>query len=650
MALARLIKINTFSVVLFSSSIVSAEVDLMSLSLEELGSVKVGSALRKTESLFRSTSATYSISKEDIQTSGASSIAELLQYVPGFQVGRLSSNMWAVNARSPGFRLARQILIMIDGRKVYSPSTNTIFWDRLDTYLPDIERIEITRGPGASLWGTNASNGVVNIVTKSSRETTGLHSYLHAADEHLEHDIGLRWGYVSDTTTGRFYVKSKTIDESIYPGEGDQARLNRVEAFASAHDQQKLTSMGFRTDIDRGKVQFQLSGDYINSETEEVKIFSLPIDEILVEQEGGNALARVNVEHTEKFESTLHFYVDHLHRDTEMFKDTSTLYDFDYQGQIGLDGYAVTWGVGYREVKHNTLNLDTTFGQALLPAKEKLEYESAFIQAEYFITDKSIFSAGIKAEDDPYMGWEFMPNIRLGLYPSDLNTYWFAVAKAIFTPSRSYADGYLNLSGLGDCSAYAGFGAVETPGVGCTIGVDDRSTLNSSSMIAYEVGHRAYFFNNSLLLDHTFFYNEFDDLNSESFKIDRAYGYEISVKHRWPDKINLEIGLNYHKVDDHGTESNEGKSMDVSGFIKFQYHPQKNTHLSVFYRYLDQTDFTDSYDQFGFNLRYDLENGLSLSLIGKDLLDKYHVEPNVDTTRANSLIGRSVALKLEYSY
>ncbi len=537
-----------------------------------------------------------------------------------------------------------------DGRKVYSPSTNTVFWDRLDTYLPDIQKIEIIRGPGASLWGGNASNGIINIVTRHSRDTNGLHAYVQAADEHLAYDSGIRFGFSHSSGSGRVYVKQKDIANSVYPADADQSRGNRVQAYSDAHDSQSISLAGFRLDYDvTDNIQLQVSGEYVNSETEEVKVFSLPVENSIVEQEGASLLARMNIQHANDYSSIFHVYVDHLHRDTEALKDSTSFYDFDYQGHKDNQVLSYTWGLGIRRLHHYTKNLDNTFGQALFPRKEKLFYKSAFAQLEYFLLEKVNLTLGFKVEDDPYTGLEFMPNLRVGYYPKLNTTYWGSISKAVSTPSRSFADGYLDLSGISDCSIYAGFGAVEVPGLGCAIGVADRDSLFASSMMAYEIGHRRQL-SNRVYLDQTLYYNEFSDLNDETLKIDRAYGYEISVRHNLSQVFGIDVGLNYQKVDNHMASSIENLNMTLSGFSKLHYRPSKRLSLSFNYRYLEKTNHADRYDQLGFTMGYDVTNRWKLTFSGKDLLDDSHIEPNADTTRGNSVIQRSFFLKVEYAH
>jgi len=639
---------------LLSASISAATVnsysidELMDLSLEELLNVEVSGISRKKENLFKSTSANHVITEEQIRRSGATSIAELLQRVPGFQVGRLSGNMWAINARSPAGRLSRQILVMIDGRKVYNPTINSVNWNRLDTYLPDIKQIEIILGPGGSLWGANAANGVINIVTKHSNDSQGTTGYAQAATSHLDYDAGGRYGYQTENGSGRVYIKSSKIAKGVYPEAQYQSIPGKFPELTTAHDQQTLASMGFRNDIELNNMQLLFTGDYLRADTQQVKIsrFS-PSEEILVDQEGGNLLSRLSLQHSENNRSTMHFYLDHMKQEHSAFSDTSTLYDLDFQNQLTWQNNSFLWGLGYRIVDHKTEHFDNTFGIALHPKDKQLNYSSGFAQLDYYLHPKLLLVTGLKFEDDPYTDLGVMPNLRLGYYPNQKNTLWLSASESISTPSRTYADSYLDMNGYENCHD---FGATDHPELGCVIEIGDGSNVHASKMAVFEMGHRIQFLK-SVLLDHNLFYNKYKDKNKEAIGIDYIYGYEASVNYEILNNLRSKFGLSYHKLTALEAHPNVlENNMAFSGLVTIEYDVSTNWQLDLFYRYMDKTVDTPSYQQLNLGSSYQLNSNWRVSLQLNDLLERYHTEAVADPTRANSAIERRALIKIDFSY
>ena len=191
--------------------------DLTDLTLEELMSVTVTSASKRTEKLSETAAAMYVITQEDIRRSGANSIPEVLRMVPGMQVARIDGNKWAISARGFNGRFANKLLVLIDGRTVYSPLFSGVYWDAQDVLMEDVQRIEVIRGPGATLWGANAVNGVINIITKSANESQG--GMISAGGGSKESPFGsARYGTQLDSNVFcKVYVKGFKVDNNITP-------------------------------------------------------------------------------------------------------------------------------------------------------------------------------------------------------------------------------------------------------------------------------------------------------------------------------------------------------------------------------------------------------------------------------------------------
>lgn len=627
--------------------------ELLNMSLEELLEVKVSGITRQETDGFKSTSAVFVITSDEIRRFGATSIPQLLQMVPGFNVGQLSGNMWAINARGSANRFSRQLLMMIDGRNVYSPTVNNIYWDHVDTILEDIERIEIIRGPGSSLWGSNAANGIINIVTKNSKETIGAMAYVQAATNHLDYDAAARYGFETDKLAGRIYAKKMKIANGKYPDIDEQSREDRVEAGDEAHDGKVLSLAGFRSDIDfNDKISLMINAELSEIDTQEVKVFNSPAEDILVEQKSAHLISLLGVKHSANSKSKLQAYIDYHKRDTGELLDKRTVYDLDFQNETNWDSLTALWGLGYRLTDHETFQSSNIFAQALFPEDEKLDYYSGFLQLEYeFLDEKVALILGSKYEHNIYTGSEYMPNARIGIYPNDNNTIWLSASKSVATPSRNFADGYLDLSGVNDCSAFAGFGAVDHPELGCTLGVESRDGLNSSEIYSYELGYRVKV-NEQAIIDQTIYHNKFKNHNDETDNLEYMRGYEISVRYIPRSDLRIDSFYSYQKGKNLEEASNDvAKNVPKHTFgWRTAYDFNEKTEFDLFYRHVSHVKDISAINQLNLRFGYRPIESLEASLLFTNLIDKEHIESNTDGTRANSYIERAVLIKLTYTY
>lgn len=454
--------------------------DLTELSLEDLLNIEVTSVSRRAEPLAEAAAAVYVLSGEEIQRSGARSIAEALRLVPGLFVARIGDiNTHVITSRGFADRLSDKLEVIVDGRTVYTPLFSGVFWDTLDTFLPDIERIEVIRGPGATLWGTNAINGVINITTKKASDTRGSLFNAGAGTEERS-AAGLRSGSaLGDTADVRIYAKQFERDSL--------KDVNGQDTFTVA----RLQQAGLRSDWrPAAGHSLTLSGDVYEGNRED--IFEAPQRAGDVETSGANVLTRWIWQTGAASELSVQAYYDHSKRfiPTIVFRETRDIGDLDLQHRIALgERHTLVYGAGYRESHDVTGQPPLVF--IFVPPTETLHFYSAFVQDQIKLWSGSELTLGSKVEHNDYTGWEFQPNVRLGWRTSEAWFTWGAVSRAARTPSRLDHDL-----------------ATFTPAN--RVGNPDQKT---EKLLAYEWGLR-FFGSGRFTVDLTGFYNDYDDVRS----------------------------------------------------------------------------------------------------------------------------------------
>ena len=479
---------------------VSVSTDLTELSLEELMNIEITSVSKKPERLADAAAAIFVITQEDICRSGATSIPEALRMVPGINVARIDSNKWAVTSRGFNGRFANKLLVLIDGRSVYTPSFSGVHWEVQDTLMEDVDRIEVIRGPGATLWGANAVNGVINIITKHTADTQGGLITMGAGTEELGFG-GVRYGTdMGETTFGRFYVKGFRRDESVHTtGE-------------NAGDDWDMLRGGFRLDsllCDRASVTVQ--GDIYQgtiNQTLHLPTFSGPSFNKSVEDkaefEGWNLLTRWQHTLSSTSDFTLQTYYDRTESDEFAYGDIRDTFDIDLQHQFAVyERHKVIWGLGYRYTHDDFKNSDILRFDTVSRSDELF---SAFVQDKITIMEDCLWlTIGSKFEHNDYTGYEIQPNARLFWTPHTDHKLWASVGRAVRTPSRAEDDVYFINIGFPD-TTIPPFSGVVTTFIG------DRN-YESEELLAYELGYR-FVPESHLSLDMSIFYNDYDNLRS----------------------------------------------------------------------------------------------------------------------------------------
>lgn len=476
----------------------TSQEDLTELPLEALMDLEVTSASRKPQRLANTAAAAFVISQEDIRRSGATTIPDLLRMVPGVQVAKMDANKWAVSIRGINGRFVSKLQVLKDGRSVYTPLFSGVFWESLDTPLEDIERIEVIRGPGAAMWGANAVNGVINIITKHAADTQG--GLVSGGAGNSEKGFGtVRLGkQLTDNSYLRLYGKHVDRGESEYANG------------TAAHDDWHLSTGGFRLDAQPTfDDAITLQGDYYNGRYHETyNLYNLTtpgMPQVVPSSStasGGNLLARWQRTLSDTDELSLQLSYDHSQRDFLILGERRNTVDLDFQHRFKLgSSQELIWGLGYR---HSTDQVRGSSTLTLTKPSESLSLYSLFLQDEITLLPETLaLIVGTRFDRNDYTGWEIQPNGRLIWTPSPQHTVWGSVSRAVRTPTR--AERYLQ---------YQYF---TTPAVPPTLPLPLRvevygtDQFKSETVLAYELGYRSEL-TKQLTFDLSLFFNEYKNL------------------------------------------------------------------------------------------------------------------------------------------
>ena len=602
----------------------AATSELTELSLEELMNVEVTSVSKKPERLSDAAAAVYVITREDIRRSGATSIPEILRLAPNLQVARVDSSQYAITARGFNSTTANKLLVLIDGRSVYTPLFSGVFWDVQDTLIEDIERIEVISGPGGTLWGSNAVNGVLNIITRHSQDTTGALVSLGEGTE--ERGAGVRYGAkLGEDATLRVYGKGFNRDNTV-TGDG-----------TGVQDAWKKGQVGFRTDWGRGSDALTLQGDGYTGTIAQVgdnKSIS-----------GANLLARWNRTLQDGSALQVQGYFDRTRRVFPgTFGELLDTYDIEAQHRFQLGAsQEIVWGGGYR-LMHDAVTNSAVL--AFLPNVRVLRLANGFLQDSIALHERLHLTLGAKLESNSYTGLEVQPNARLAWKFRDDALLWSAVSRVVRTPSRLDRDFFVP-------GQFAG-------------GPD----FKSEKLIAYEIGYRAQPVPNASLSIATF-YNVYDDLRSIepgpggappfvlSNKMEGyTYGVETWGSYRVLDWWRLSAGYNYlkeklgFKADSHDTFGVQAAGNDPAH--QFSARSAMNLpydlELDFALRWIDRLPAPNvpSYVALDARLGWHVSKNTELSLAGYNLTDRRHPEFGRSPTRSE--LPRTFYLRLRWSF
>ena len=586
---------------------------LKKLSLEQLMNIEVTSVSKHAEKLEDAASAVQVITQEDIRNSGAKTLPEALRLAANLQVAQVNSSQWAISARGFDNVLANKLLVLIDGRTVYTPLYAGVFWDVQNVLLDDVDRIEVISGSGGTLWGANAVNGVINIITKSSKDTKGFFVE-GAAGTSLPGSGSIRYGgNLANKLSYRVYGTGFKL--------GSTLDTNGMKT----KDKWPMLQGGFRLDWDaseKDKVTFQ-SNLYHGKPNPDA-------GDMPVTANGDNVLARWNHAVPAKSDFQLQAYYDHTHRNFgNGFSEDLKTYDADWQNRYRLgQRNELTYGASLRLMDHRVTNLELF---AFLPGHKTLYLYSVFLQDEItLIKDKLHFIVGSKLEHNSYTGFEYQPNGRLSWTPKENQTIWAAVSRAVRTPSRIDRDFYLYL----------------TPAITFISG---NENFVSEKMIAYELGWRSQP-TKALSLSLSSFFNVYDDIRSAEpgpppYGIPvtfgngirgNTYGAELAITSQVNDWWQLKGGYTFLKRDlsvkpgskDSNKGSAESDDPEHQVLIQSKISIPGGIEFGTVIRYVDKLPNPPVPEYVGLDARigWKVNKVLELTVAGNDLLYKSHRE------------------------
>ncbi len=556
-------------------------------------------------------------------------------------MARINSSKWAVSSRGFGGTFSNKLLVQIDGRSVYTPSYSGVYWDMQNVMIQDIERIEVIRGPGATLWGANAVNGVINIITKTAADTLGgLVST--GAGNHETCLASVRYGrQFNPDLYGRFYVNHHGEDSYQYLSDN-----------SDSGDDWQVTSGGFRLDRDvQISDSWTLQGDVYNGQ-EDQEVFPYwtegsPVPSWADETsdiKGHNLLGRWQHHYTETNAWTLQAYFDSTDRQEIYLDQEHRTFDLDFQHRFQwLSGQDIVWGLGYRYLEDH---FENSYMLALFPNQERFNLFSGFFQDEInLVSNRLWLTLGTKFEHNDYTGLEAQPSARLLWKPWVHHNFWASVSRAVRTPSRAEDSGRILV------------GVVPYPPYPAII-VNGSSAMDVEKVVAYEAGYR-YVENASFSVDFSFFYNDYSNLTDFSY-LDAANikivngmsgnsrGLEVNAQ--WQPLTWLTTELNYTYIDLQMTSSDrnaafssgidivtENSSPRHQVFLTTGIDVRKNIRLNILGRYVDQLKVpspsaktqglsVDDYLAMDVNVCWSPTGNLELMLAGQNLTDSAHLE------------------------
>jgi iron complex outermembrane receptor protein len=606
--------------------------------IEELMEMPVTSVGRKPTRYVEAASAVEVITDDVIRRSGAITLPDILRLATGVQVAQSGGRDWGITARGFNLTTANKMLVLMDGRSVYTPLFAGVLWDVPDYMLADLDRIEVIRGPGATMWGANAMNGVINITSKSARETQGT-LFTAAAGTELQDLVSLRYGdRINDNTFFRIYGRHFEHGDLVYRnGHG-------------AGDEREHAQGGFRVDsYPWEKNLFTLQGDYYGGWNG-----TGPGDDESIH--GGNLLGRWTHQFTERSDLRAQIYYDRNDRRVPgTFEEQRDTADADVQYRFQpWERHDIVTGVNYRR---SVDRIDNSPGLAFLPRSRALDYYSFFLQDEIeLVQEKLGLTIGSKFEHNDYTGFEVEPSFRLAYRPSREQTVWGGISRAVRMPSRLDTD--LFLSSV-------------TP-TNRTLLVRGDTGFDSEELVAYELGYRVHP-REWIAFDLATFYNDYDQLRSQERSTTpsglpavlanklsgEAYGAELSataqVMSWWMLRANytvfdkrLELDRDSRDLTGGVPEGNDPSHMFT---IHSSWDLPRNFEFDAIARYVGRlpNPAVPSYLEMDLRLGWRATRNLDLDIVGRNLLDGSHPEFGADSPRRRE-VERSVYARVTWRF
>ncbi|ABI73835.1 TonB-dependent receptor plug domain-containing protein [Shewanella frigidimarina] len=678
-----MLKLNVifYSVLLacFATSTATAdESNSFDLSLQELLNVEVTSVSKQKQPLSNSPAAIYVITSEHIRNSGATSIPQVLRDVPGLHVGQIDSQKWAISSRGFNGRYNNKLLVLMDGRTLYSPIFSGVYWEVQDTLMADIERIEVIRGPSAAMWGANAVNGVINIITKHSADTSGGYAELGAGD-YEQGFAGFRYGStLSDNATSRVYVKGHSRDSLEYNSQDLDSGLAEQLATVDKDNDWMHLQVGGRVDmeLDTG-TSLMLSSDVYRTEMQQTSYYPSLVGPSYrdfnsndINSDGFNLLSKLTKALSPTSQYSLQAYYDYAKRDDDWYGFSSETVDVDFQHQLLVgQNHNIIWGLGYRFIQDD-------FDQSTIIVSSESESTrtnlwSAFIRDEITLVDDELWlTLASRFEHYDYTGFEVQPNARLMWQLNKKNNLWASVARAIRTPSRIENNLSVNSQIIPP--------SVQSPLV--SIWVAGNEDYKSEVIISYEVGYR-FTPAKKWSFDSTIFYNDYDQLRNApagatdfstfpnyisqylTFSNDLDgynYGFELSSQWAATDTIQFKVNYSFTQNEFGASQSQNTDAPEHMISTMMDWSISDNVDFNLVWRVIDEayvlnindlsTKEIDSYSGVDLGLHWKVKPDVMLSAFGKNLLHPANLEFEGESYQLPYRVGPSYYIKATLTF
>lgn len=618
--------------------------DLTDMSLEALMNIEITSVQKRPQKKSEAAAAVFVIKQDDLRRWGVTSIPDALRRVPGLQVARIDANKWAITARGFNSRFANKLLVLIDGRSVYTPLFTGVYWEANEVMLEDVERIEVIRGPGGSLWGANAVNGVINIITRPAGDTQGTLVTALAGNE--EQGVSLRHG-AGAGRDGHYRVYGK------FRGVETGAPVELGLPQTAAHDDSEFAQTGFRIDWAGAQpgAAHTLQGDFYDGHADQELLIAATAPNPLVDSaahRGGNLLYRQSRTLGAHSDYSLQAYYDYVQLDSATLYEHRHTLDLDFQHHfLAHERHELMWGMNYRFIHDNTR---TTRIFSLTPPQRDVSLITAFLQDEMrFYHDHLRLVLGSKLEHNDYTGFELQPNVRISWLTDTGHTLWGAVSRAVRTPARGEHDVSLMMLPPPD-----------PPGLP-TLTVSGNSAFDSETLTAWELGYR-FPVADRVSVDLAAFYNRYDRLRTvdvvslppAAFAATfgnnmegNTRGLEIDV--HWQLRRGLDLHANYTRLEidldlvNGSTDTQSSGAGDASpahqANLWLQADLARHVEFDAGLRYVGRLDLDlsayglpviDDYLAFDARLGWSPRPDIEFSLTGQNLFDAGHPEFNPD--------------------
>jgi iron complex outermembrane receptor protein len=598
------------------------------LSLEELANLQVTSVSRRPEPLSGAAAAIYVITADDIRRSGATSLPEALRLAPNLEVARINAFSYAITAR--GFNSpesGNKLLVLIDGRSIYSPLASTVFWQGMGVPVANIERIEVISGPGGTLYGANAVNGVINVITRASKDMQGL--TVDAGAGSADRSGTVRYGgLLGDFGTYSAYMSgfNRSDTDRVSPADKTKDGFNGLQG-------------GFRMDGSAGSETYGVQGD----------IYGNRVTDAFEKTWGGNILARWGHQFDDGNTLGVTAYWSKDDRDAPFLRDRLETYDLQVQDTLSMgDSHQIVWGGEYRLWNEGLFSADAFF---FARPRGSVSVGNVFVQDEIAVMDNLKLTLGVKAEDNSLSGFDILPNARIAWQASPDILFWGAISRAVRTPSR--IDRELQATGI----------LIPAP------------QFESEKVTAYELGYRGQILPD-LTLSVNGFYNQYRDLRSDQFTPTvilpiqlqnhlnaTTYGVEIWGDYTISDWWRLRAGYNsLHKdlrldagANDFSFFQSAGQDPPYQAQLRSEMNIGSDWELDATVREVAHVErpglgtsviLVPSYFEADLRIGWHILNSLEISLDGYNLLHNHHVEVNDTSSYPERAIQRSVFVNI----